>query len=380
MRIAVLLHYLTVAGGLSVGKNLAKYLPALGRKHDYFLTIPAGLGYEQIVNGQTNVQYQIIHIPNIIKRRMFDRFSLPKIIDAFKPDLLFGAGNLGLYKPKCPQVILFQRPQLIYPIRYARTGWIETIRNLILKRVFADSLIETDRVFCQTPVAQKRLSEAFHYPLDKIGIMPNAVSAFSKAMAVETKIPEVFREKKSFDLFFLTKYYTHKNLEILIPVFRDFRGIMKDVRCIITIASNQHPRAKVLLRAIEKYSLQENIVNVGQLEQSELEGYYRCSDALFFPTLLESFSGTYLEAMYFNCPILTSDIDFAHYICDDAAVYFNPWVATDIVDKIKLIRENEKYRKALVDKGKKRVAGFFQSWEEIVRDFLIEIEQRYSGK
>ena len=29
------------------------------------------------------------------------------------------------------------------------------------------------------------------------------------------------------------------------------------------------------------------------------------------PTLLESFSGTYVESMYFEKPILTSDLDFA---------------------------------------------------------------------
>jgi len=39
---------------------------------------------------------------------------------------------------------------------------------------------------------------------------------------------------------------------------------------------------------------------------------------------MECFSASYPEAMFMQKPILTSDLDFAHSICGDAAVYFDP--------------------------------------------------------
>ncbi len=45
-------------------------------------------------------------------------------------------------------------------------------------------------------------------------------------------------------------------------------------------------------------------------KQKELAGYFCNSNALLLPALLESFSATYLEAMYFGLPILTSNLDF----------------------------------------------------------------------
>ena len=45
---------------------------------------------------------------------------------------------------------------------------------------------------------------------------------------------------------------------------------------------------------------------------------------MILPTLLESFSATYIEAMFHGKTILTSDLDFARDVCGEAAFYFDP--------------------------------------------------------
>jgi len=204
--------------------------------------------------------------------------------------------------------------------------------------------------------------------------MPNAISEFVKVPKEEVIKPEIFEHNIYFNLFFLTSYYPHKNLEILIKTFKKHSEKLNGVRCIITISSEQHKKAQNFLNDIEKNDLQEYIVNVGPLEEEKLTGYFYNSDALFFPTLLESFSATYLEAMYFGLPILTSDLDFARYICNDAAVYFDPWDTEDVVEKIILMKNNLQLREELIRKGKKRASTFFKSWEEILGDVIKELE------
>ena len=117
---------------------------------------------------------------------------------------------------------------------------------------------------------------------------------------------------------------------------------------------------------------------MGPLKEGELAGYFLNADALFFPSLLESFSATYLEAMHFGLPILTSDLDFARYICGDAALYFNPWNPSDIIEKICILRDNNNLRKKLVDEGRQRISSFFKSWEEIIADLISDLESLVS--
>ena len=73
---------------------------------------------------------------------------------------------------------------------------------------------------------------------------------------------------------------------------------------------------------------------------------YKQCDGLLMPTLLESFSGTYVEAMYHQLPIFTSDIDFASGVCKDSAFYFNPFDEVDILNKLLLDKEAQEKKVA----------------------------------
>ncbi len=100
------------------------------------------------------------------------------------------------------------------------------------------------------------------------------------------------------------------------------------------------------------------IFNVGPVQVMECPSLYEECDFMFLPTLLECFSASYVEAMLMAKPILTSDLGFAHTVCDDAAVYFNPVDPDDIIDKIVYLMNTSKLRDVLVENGKKRLSAF----------------------
>ena len=77
--------------------------------------------------------------------------------------------------------------------------------------------------------------------------------------------------------------------------------------------------------------------NVGYIKGEDLPQLYAECDMLFLPTLIECFSSNYPEAMIMQKCILTSDLDFAHAICKNSALYFNPCDIVDIADKIEQI-------------------------------------------
>lgn len=378
MRIAILAHGLHVSGGILVGKSIVATLPKIAPQHDYLITVPAGLSYETH-DGKKNVLVIKIKPASLLKRPYYDFLVLPKLAKNFNPDVIVGLGNLGLLKPPCKQAFLFHQTQLVYPLEHYKKklyGYRVRCKIFLLKKSIRKSLRYTQIVFCQTPVAKERFSKTFKFPSNQIKIMPNAVSEFVKVPEAEIIRPEIFEHNNYFNLFFIASYYPHKNLEILIKIFKEHREKLHGVRCIITISGEQyHKKAQKLLDDVEKNNLQDYIVNVGPLEQEELAGYYCNSDALFFPTLLESFSAAYIEAMHFGVPILTSDLDFAQYICDGTAVYFDPWNPENIVEKILLVKNNPQLREELIAKGNKRASTFYKSWEEILSDAMNELEQ-----
>ena len=101
----------------------------------------------------------------------------------------------------------------------------------------------------------------------------------------------------------------------------------------ITLASEQHFKAARILQTLKKERLDEVVINVGPVRMSNVPSLYNQCDGLLMPTLLESFSGTYVEAMYHRKTILTSRLDFAEDVCGAAAFYFNP------LDENSILRE-----------------------------------------
>jgi glycosyltransferase involved in cell wall biosynthesis len=102
---------------------------------------------------------------------------------------------------------------------------------------------------------------------------------------------------------------------------------------------------------------------------------------MLFPTLLESLSATYLEAMQLDLPILTSNLDFAHEICGPAALYFDPWSVQSILETIVRIRKDTDLRSRLVRAGHERLkTAYNKSWDDIARHIASDLHKLMFGK
>ena len=172
----------------------------------------------------------------------------------------------------------------------------------------------------------------------------------------------------------LTGYCTHKNLEIIPKVFERYRKELEGVAVVLTISPEQSPQARKLLATIQARGLGANIVTVGPLPQEDLAAYYTHTDALFLPTLLELFSGTYIEAMTYGRPVLTSNRDFSRAVCGNAAEYFDPVDPQSICRSILKLKNDPQLRRALVEAGEAMVRTRAYSWDEIAQDVLRGLE------
>jgi glycosyltransferase involved in cell wall biosynthesis len=279
-------------------------------------------------------------------------------------------GNIAIPEKHIPQVLLFHNPHMIYPESpiWNLMHWKDAIYNRISVYLFKKRLKYADLFLVQTETAGARLKK--YYDIKNFIITPNAISLQPKA---ENQIPHNFSPNPNLIyLLCLSHYYPHKNLESFIELGKRIKEQKLPFRIIITLDVKQHTAAKILLQKIENEGLNDVLLNAGALKMSDVPQWYNATQALILPTLLESFSGTYVEAMYYERPIFTSNLDFATEVCGEAAYYFNPMDANNILDVIKNAFENPQKMAEKVAIGKTKVNEDF-TWKHVAHKMFDQL-------
>lgn len=272
--------------------------------------------------------------------RYFDRLE-----EEIKPDFVLSTGGHGYWKPKAPIVTAFNIPHYVYP----ESPYFEKVslkKNIYwkLKKKFDLSFYkDADAIIVQTDDVNERVRKLL--PKVPVYTVSNTVNGvFMDPPKAESKLPP--KAGKEFRLLTVSSNYPHKNLEIIKEVLDElYLSGIDYIKFVLTLPEDAFE--KKFMGA--KY--QENIINVGPVPIKECPALYNECDIMFLPTLLECFSASYVEAMAMKKPILTSDLGFAHTICKDAAIYFDPVNAKDIAKKIMQLVDSPKLQSKLINKG-----------------------------
>ena len=242
----------------------------------------------------------------------------------------------------------------------------EKLTHYIRNKIFLWRSRYIDMFLVQTEVQQKRLIKRLRNNTP-VKYLPNA----SENITTPCNINIITEQDRSYYLAF-TRYYSHKNIEILIDVAKQFRNNNINKTIILTIDKSQGIKAEKILLKIKKLKLEKYIFTIGRVDFNQIASLYSKVDALILPTLLESYSSTYADAMLYKKIIYTSDRDFAHEVCKDSAFYFNPLSGTDIYNTI---IESDK-KPELIEQKKcsgSKIAGNSVNWEESILSLFNDL-------
>ena len=380
MKIVVNAVALKWAGGKSVLNNFLRAFQASSRSHHLQVMAPAGFGYEDFPHDE---RIRIHTVPSYFHnkwaRPLADRYWLRRQIEEMAPDVIFSMGNIAV-PTRRKQLVLFMWPYATYPnsVVWQRMSWRDAMFRRIKMGIFKNRLQYATVVAPQTKTSADRLRK--YYPqIPKVAVIPTAVSldGFRKPLGADIA-RELERTEGCRKLLCLTRYYPHKNLEVLLNLAETIARENKPYRIILTIAADHHAGASKMLDEIESRNLGDILVNVGPVPMDEVAALYHETDGLLLPTLLESFSGTYVDAMYYQKPIFTSDRDFAHEVCADAAYYFDPHNADDILNVVEKAYEDEDSLTQKMCVGYKRVQEF-PDWNEVASQYITLLERIVQG-
>jgi len=161
---------------------------------------------------------------------------------------------------------------------------------------------------------------------ENIHVIHNCVSSIYSSPSLW--VP-VYIEAKDDELRigYLGRNYAHKNTKILPNIKKlllDRFGIRAQM--FVTFTDEEWSSCSK--------SFKEGVVNVGPLSIAQCPSFYRQLDGVLFPSILECFSATPLEALAMERPLFASNRPFVRDICGDFAIYFDPMSPEDAALKI----------------------------------------------
>ncbi|RZS98458.1 glycosyltransferase [Cecembia calidifontis] len=151
---------------------------------------------------------------------------------------------------------------------------------------------------------------------------------------------QIFRKKKDIATIFCPGAdYTHKAFQFIPDIAKSLKEITDvDFKFILTLPDSK------LWYGIKNKAIQlgvsDKIVNRGSFSYSEILKVYADADIVFVPSLLETFSASYLEAIALQKQLVVAEKGFAREICGDYAQYINPKNAIETAKVFKKLIEN----------------------------------------
>jgi glycosyltransferase involved in cell wall biosynthesis len=377
MKVFVNAYNLRIGGGESVGVGVIESLYHLNEDDDFHVLICSSGNYKAFKSVDHVTVHHIPHFyTNYLVGRFLTVFYLLYLVHKLKPDVIFSMGNYAIPSLK-KQLVLLHWPYIVYPdsVVWKQMSLVTRLKRKMRAVMVRRKLKFASAITVQTSLMKERVLKHLKFKSD-IHIVESSTALHLSIGESKNKqaINRIKQSRKQYPayrfLLFVSVYYSHKNIAVLIPLAKQLKENKEPFKLFISLNPNQNKATAKLLTQIKQAGLEDVIINLGNIPHKDLIETYQYSDAFIMPTLLESYGITYMEAMMTGIPIFTSDLDFAHETCGDAAFYFDPLNYQSIYN---CLLEAYKHPDLIVHKtnlGKERAQKSL-SWAEITERYLL---------
>ena len=358
MKILINTSNLYVGGGLQVALSFINELKEMKTSHIYHIFLSQAIDKQLDKNSfSDNFHFYLIErSPASLKTRKQIVARLNKLENQIQPDIVFSVFGPSYWKPKAKHLSGFADGWVYNPdsVAYDRLPLFKRMKMQLHGKYKSYYLQkDADYFVMETEDAKIKLSEVLGIKKENIFVVGNTYSTvfndeiyLNESNELYLKLPP--KQDEEFRLMYIAHNHANKNLTVindLLPLLSE-----QNIKFVLTLDETSFKNLFPVLT--------DKIINLGPISQKSCPSVYKQSDALFAPTLLETFSAAYPEAMKMQKPILTSNYSFATDVCKDAALYFDPLDPKDIAEKINKLASSKTLQQKLIEKGKKRVKEF----------------------
>lgn len=374
MTIIINTSNLRVGGGMQVAHSFINECRGI-EEHQYHIFLSGEM--DNILDqGIYPSNFRFYHIQNssgTLKGRKRLSGELSCLEKKINPDIVFSVFGPTYWRPATTHIAGFANS--IYVYKDSPFFKVVSLKNRIIIKIMEIIHMRSFKKHCdvlitETEDMRDQLQRIFaDKPVHTVGNTCHQVFSNKALWTMNINLPQF----NGYTLLTVSAMYLHKNLFIIPPVIDYLNKKYPSFRFRFVLTINKDQLGK--LTALQE----QHLLFIGKVPVSDCPYLYTQADAMFLPTLLETFSATYPEAMKMEKPILTSNLRFATSLCGDAAVYFNPLSAESIGETIFGIAQSPEKQRLLVEKGKKRLSEF-PSPQQRAQQYLTICKKYNTGK
>lgn len=300
--------------------------------------------------------------------------ELKELEDKINPEVIFSPLSPGYFFFKHKEVMRFANAWSTNATSYAwktlpfkakvRT-WIYNIMQRVLLR-------KAKYIITQTETVKDGLLKVTGLPENRVKVVPNVLPAV---------LQDIDPTPLNTDAYWINiaavgGQMPHKNLEIIPKVLNvlDKKYNVRNIRFHTTLPYDSGVWKRIT-NGLSVYQKEDCVVNHGNMRLTELAELYRCCQFCFLPSVLETFSASVIEAMYFDLKTVASDLPFNNEVMQDACIYFKPMDAKSAAKQIAKIINDKDLQKDLSTKMKERLNNYtdFRKYYDDTVDFLVKV-------
>ncbi|OPA80473.1 hypothetical protein BVG16_07020 [Paenibacillus selenitireducens] len=270
-------------------------------------------------SGCCNIIYRPFPKKSIFHKWYFERYILKSIIKEFNISSYLSLQNIGIKIKDIMQYCLIHQA---IPFTKLKKGDIE-FKNIIKYSVLYSAMLKNqinynNTIIVQTNWMRDALLSKYKY-VGKIVVLPPVVSNISKTNNSLPPIVEKDLTNNHVKFLYVTNIEKYKNNKRLIDAFQIY---------------NSNNKRKAILYLTIKGESNEFIKCIGKIEHESMFTLYKNVDVLIFPSLTESLGLPLIEAQEAGLDIIAADLPYAHELCPEKTIYFNPYDVQSIITSI----------------------------------------------
>lgn len=300
--------------------------------------------------------------------------ELRELENKIDPEVVFSPLSPGYFFFKHKEVMRFANAWSTNATSYAwkTLPFRPKMRTKIYNIMQRALLRKAKYIITQTETVRGGLLRVTGLPENRVFVVPNVLPAVLQ----DIDPTPLEADAKRIDVAAVGGQMPHKNLEIIPEVLRVLKEKyqLTNVRFHTTLPADSGVWGRIE-NGLKEHDLTECVVNHGNMRLVELADLYRHCRFCFLPTVLETFSASTIEAMYFDLKTVASDLSFNKEVMQDACLYFEPMNATSAAEKLSQVIGDKDMQKELSAKMKERLKNYtdFKKYYDNTVDFLVKV-------
>jgi len=228
------------------------------------------------------------------------------------------------------------------------------------------SLKNASKIISVSKTTKKDVMNYYHIPQEKIEVIYNGFEKEFEEHNVESVGETMIPKITSPYILYVGTIQPRKNIITLIRAITLLNKTHPDFKLVIT-GKKGWLFDQIFKEARDLY-LENKIIFTGYVNEEELVYLYKGAFCFVLPSFYEGFGIPLLEAMSFDCPVISSFSSSLPEVGGEAALYFDPNNYKELADKILMLNSDKTLRQELIIKGKKRTQQF--SWSTCAKETL----------